>query len=145
MAYGFEVLTSDGYKQVTSISDLGLRLAAAYTVDGAPSNPTYAGYAPNSSNTLTPTVSGTINGPSDYDINNNGFIFCFMDIGQTFYFQNYQGNTEWLGAGTWLHSLNLSWDNTTKVLSYNSNRVDVDGVPTRPYTGKWNIWLMYGA
>lgn len=144
MTYGFEVLTSDGMKQITSTSDIGMRLAGAYVVNGNPSEQSTVGYAPNG-DTLTPTVSGTLNGPATFDISNSGMIISFLDYAHGFFSQDLSKDTTWKGAGVFLPELSLSWDNSTKVLTYSTVRVDDGGLITRPFTGRWNIWFLYGV
>ena len=106
MAYGFQIQTSEGLKDVTSNDDIGLRLLAIHERD-------IALLGVNVSNT------GTIAGPVGFDIS-KGDILCWMDM---------QASTSTASYSPLLdqyhYAPRLSYSAATNVLTWDATRIVV--------------------
>ena len=140
MAYGIQFNTSAGTKNISSITDVGLRLHYAIQV-----TPSYGStVVQNPRWGSTPSTSGTISVPTFDSTLSGALIFSFLDESQPHFFGNdyVGGNYPW---GMWLNELDLSWNNTTKQLSYSLQKNTYGNISTSPYIGTYNIWFLYGG
>lgn len=140
MAYGIQFNTSAGTKNISDITDVGLRLHYATQV-----TPSYGStVVQNPRWGSTPSTSGTISVPTFDSTLSGALIYSFLDESQPHFFGNdyVGGDYPW---GMWLNELELSWNNTTKQLSYSLQRNVYGNMSTSPYIGTYNIWFLYGG
>lgn len=146
MAYGIQFNTSAGTKDITSVTDVGLRLHYATKV-----TPSYGSSVVfNPSAGLPPQITGTINVPNFDSSITGARIISFLDESQPWFLgpADTAGNrSAW---GTWNSELNLTWNNTTKNLDYaliaeGGPNYSYQNVWWAPYVGTYNIWFLYGG
>lgn len=145
MAFGFQVITSRGFQNITAIQDIGLRLVGEYNLTNNPGNVGSVWALPSANNDGSiPNTSGSFGGPSDFNINDNGYIFVFPTFLNNSFFP--AGSF----AGVWEDSVRFNWNNSAKTLSWTSTPVQ-SGIPGKasafgnsPHIGNYKVWFLYG-